>query len=117
MTDEPARPSHEPPRPAQAPSRPTGARSGTSQHKNLPAFVALFCGVASWVPLIIVITGPLTFLFAGLAVVVARRRGEGRNQLRLAWWGILLTVGSVLLQFALAALAGGIGWVGRLFGG
>ncbi len=94
---------------------PIGARSATSQNKNLPAFVALFCGVASWVPLIIVITGPLTFLFAGLAVVNARRRDD-RTQLSLAWWGIVLALGSVGLQGALAALAGGIGWFGRVLG-
>ena len=53
---------------------PIGARAGTRQAKNLPALVTLFCGIASWVPLIVVITGPLTFLFAGLAVLNARRR-------------------------------------------
>jgi hypothetical protein len=97
-----------------APS-PIGARAGTRQAKNLPALVTLFCGIASWVPLIVVITGPLTFLFAGLAVLNARRRAE-RRQLNLAAWGVALTFGAVAVQGGFTVLAGALGWIGRGLG-
>lgn len=68
------------------------------------AFLTLMCGITSWVPLIIVITAPLTPVFFVLAHVFARRRGmEGR--LHAAWTGLLLTCMSLGLQLALAGVA------------
>ena len=68
------------------------------------AFLTLMCGIASWVPIIVVITGPLTFGFFGLAMVSARRRGQ-RGRVHAAWTGLLLTCLSLAFQVGLAGIA------------
>ncbi|MFT6396274.1 MAG: hypothetical protein ACJAYU_001017 [Bradymonadia bacterium] len=71
---------------------------------NSFAFLTLMCGITSWVPLIIIITGPLTFGFFVLAHIFARREGVP-GRLHAAWTGLLLTMLSLGLQIALAGMA------------
>lgn len=81
----------------------------------MPALIALFCGIASWVPMIIVITGPLTFGFGLWGWVRARRR-DARKQALMASWGMALALMATALQLGIAALAGGIGLLGGWLG-
>jgi small neutral amino acid transporter SnatA (MarC family) len=71
---------------------------------NLFAFLTLMCGITSWVPIIVVITAPLTFGFFVLAHVFARRKGH-RGRLHAAWTGLALTLMALGLQVALAGVA------------
>ena len=88
----------------------------TPRHEpNVPALIALFCGIASWVPLIIVITGPLTFAFGAWGWARARKRAA-RKQAQMATWGMALAIMATALQLGIAAFAGGIGALGGLLG-
>lgn len=68
------------------------------------AFLTLMCGIASWVPIIVVITGPLTLAFFVLAMVSARRGGR-RGRVHAAWTGLILALLSLLFQVGLAGIA------------
>lgn len=74
------------------------------------AFLALMCGITSWVPLIIVITFPLTLVFFVAAHVFAWRRGLPRR-LNAAWTGLVLAALSLAVQGALTGIAGIPGWI------
>ena len=78
---------------------------------NAFSFLALMCGITSWVPLIVVITGPLTFAFFAIAHLIARREGEQRR-LNAAWTGVVLALLSLALQVGLAFVAAVPGWLG-----
>ncbi len=71
---------------------------------NVFSFLALMCGIASWVPLIVVITFPLTFAFFALAHLVARS-GKVPGRLNGAWTGAALALMALVLQASLTGLA------------
>lgn len=78
------------------------------ERRNVLALLALFCGIASWVPWIVVITAPLAWGFAIAAHVTALRRNQRRG-LQLAWLGALLAALGVLLHLAIVLLFVGLG--------
>ncbi|MFT4703882.1 MAG: hypothetical protein ACI81R_001577 [Bradymonadia bacterium] len=94
---------------------PGGASRRKKRPRNHAAMLALFCGISSWVPLIIVITGPLTFLFALIALVLSVRSGH-REQLNMAGAGVILALCALAIQGGFTLLAGGLGWAGAAIG-
>ena len=89
---------------------PTRPGSDKAQRNNF-ALVALLCGIASWVPWIVVFMAPFTYVFAILALVSARISGN-RYGLSAAWFGMLLATISLALQFGLVLIATLVGWIG-----
>ncbi len=85
----------------------TDDRFRPAERPNPFAFLALMCGVASWVPLIVMITGPLTFAFALLAVMT-----PGRGRFRPALYGVGLALAAFALQAGIALIAGVFGHIG-----
>ncbi len=84
------------------------------ERRNHFAFLSLFMGICAWVPLMILVCGPLSFLFAGLAWMTSQK-GRDRG-LGAAWAGMFLTVIAALLHTSFALLASLIGWTGALLG-
>lgn len=82
--------------------------------RNVFATMAVFCGIASWVPLVIVMAFPLTFVCALLALITARMKAQ-RNGLGAAAIGIALAIAALALQLSVAALGGIFGVIGDLF--
>lgn len=94
----------------------TGARRNRRERTgNSFAFLTLMCGIASWVPLIVVITGPLTIGFFIASHVVMRRRGEP-GRVHAAWTGLMLGFMAFLLQAVLAVVAAIPGLIGGAMG-
>lgn len=83
---------------------PNARRNRRQRTGNAFAFLALMCGIASWVPLIVVITGPLTLGFFVIAHLGAWRRGEP-HRIHAAWTGLVLALLSFALQGGLALVA------------
>lgn len=73
--------------------------------RNVFATMAVFAGIASWVPLVIVLAFPLTYLCALLALITAVRK-DRRRGLKAAWVGVILaTVALVIhVSFTVAGL-------------
>lgn len=71
------------------------------------------CGITSWVPLIVVVTGPLTLVFFLLAHVAAPAPGVPRR-LQAAWAGLVLALLALALQVGLAGLAAIPGLIGAM---
>jgi hypothetical protein len=82
---------------------------------NVFAFLSLVSGVCSWVPLVVLVTGPLTLVFGLLAFWTARRRGT-RQGTAAAVWGLVLAGIAVVLQGLVLASAGVVGVVGGWLG-
>ena len=107
--------------PVDTPGGNPGARSrGTpdrvaERRGNVFAFLALVSGVCSWVPLVVLVTAPLTLVFGLLALWNARRRGT-RQGTAAAAWGLVLAGIAVVLQGIVLASAGVIGVVGGWLG-
>ncbi|MCB9533089.1 MAG: hypothetical protein H6698_02025 [Myxococcales bacterium] len=85
------------------------------------AFATLVCGIGSWVPLIVVLTAPLTLAFFVLAQLTAAHHGVrgttgSRGRANVAWTGLVLGLGGVGLQAAVAGAAMLPGWLVSLFG-
>lgn len=72
--------------------------------RNVFATMAVFAGIASWVPLVIVLAFPLTLVCAVLALVTAVRKDQRRG-LKAAWVGVVLAVSALALHLAVT-LAG-----------
>jgi hypothetical protein len=79
-------------------------RASSRSTGNPFAFLTLMCGIASWVPLIVVITGPLTLLFFVLAHVSAPARTRSAR-LHAAWTGLVLAALAFAVQAAFTGLA------------
>lgn len=79
--------------------------------RNLFATMAVFAGIASWVPLVIVLAFPLTFLCAGLAIVTSIRR-DSRKGLKAAWIGVVLATTAMIVHLSIVAIGFMIGWAG-----
>jgi len=105
-----------------APSRPEAAGNRRRPHaparnhidgdqRNVMAFMALVCGICSWVPLVVLFAAPLTLIFALLAYaslfVQGRRRGIGG-----AHAGLVLATIAVILQTLVFASASVVGFIG-----
>lgn len=67
--------------------------------RNVFATMAVFAGIASWVPLVIVLAFPLTLLCAALALLTAIRK-DRRRGLKAAWVGVVLAVSALALHLA-----------------
>ena len=85
--------------------------NANDEPENLLAWVALCCGIASFVPLVILITFLPALGFGVVALVkgAARPGFPGRQP---ALFGIALAVVALAMQLAVAGLAGGIGLLG-----
>lgn len=81
--------------------------------RNVFATMAVFAGIASWVPLVIVLALPLTYLSALLAVITAVRR-DARRGLKAAWVGVVLGTIALIVHISIAALGGVVGLAGDL---
>lgn len=66
--------------------------------RNVFALITLFCGITSWVPWVIVITFPLTLMFALLAVLTSWR-SDSRRGMDAAFYGTLLAVTALAAHF------------------
>ena len=75
--------------------------------------MAVFSGIASWVPLVIVVAFPLTIVCALLALLTAPLRGHRRG-LSAAGIGVLLALAALVLHVSIAALVGVFGFIGDL---
>lgn len=81
--------------------------------RNVFATMAVFAGIASWVPLVIVMALPLTYISALLAVVTAVRK-DARHGLKAAWIGVVLGTTALVVHVSIAALGGVVGLIGDL---
>ena len=79
----------------------------TGRVQNRFAFFSLVCGICAWVPLVILVTGPLAVLFALMALITSR----GRGGLEPARAGLILTALATVIQGIIFASAGLLGWV------
>ena len=77
-------------------------------NRNVFATMALFAGIASWVPLVIVVAFPLTIVAALVAVVTATR-GSQRRGLNAAGVGVLLALSAAVVHLSVAGLGAFIG--------
>lgn len=82
--------------------------------RNLFATMAVFAGIASWVPLVIVLALPLTYICATLAVITAVR-SDARKGLKAAWVGVVLATVALLVHLAIVSVGFIFGWAGSLF--
>lgn len=83
----------------------TGPRRNIRERTGNPfAFLTLMCGIASWVPLIVVITGPLTIGFFVVTLITQWRKGEP-GRVHAAWTGLILGLMSFVLQAGLTVFA------------
>lgn len=87
--------------PAPSPPRPT---SGVADHmrkdrRNVFATMAVFAGISSWVPLVIVLAFPLTLVCALLALVTALHKDQRRG-LKAAGVGVFLAVTALAAHLA-----------------
>lgn len=78
----------------------------TGRVQNRFAFFSLVCGICAWVPLVILVTGPLAVLFAIMALITSR----GRGGLEPARAGLILTALATVIQGVIFASAGMLGW-------
>lgn len=81
--------------------------------RNVFAVMAVFSGIASWVPLVIVMAFPLTIVCWLLALLTAPK-AETRNGINAAWIGLFLALGALVLHMSIAALGGIVGFIGDL---
>lgn len=81
--------------------------------RNLFATMAVFAGIASWVPLVIVMALPLTYLCASLALATSIRR-DSRKGLKAAWVGVVLATTALIVHLAIAGIGFVVGWGGFL---
>lgn len=77
--------------------------------RNVFATMAVFAGIGSWVPLVIVLAFPLTFVCATLALVTALR-SDARKGLSAAWIGVLLATAALLVHLLIVAIGFFAGW-------
>ena len=84
------------------------------ERRNVFAFFSLFCGIASWVPLMVVLLAPLAYAFGAIAYVTAAKRDQ-RNGLNAAFFGMFLATVSLLLQGGLLFFGQVVSWVGEAF--
>lgn len=97
------------PRAAGGPPRP--ADHIRRDERNVFATMAVFGGISSWVPLVIVLALPLTYVAAVLALIVAIRR-DSRKGLSAALVGVALGTAALAVHLAVAAVGGAVGWIG-----
>lgn len=76
--------------------------------QNTAATISLCCGIASMVPLVILITF-VPAIVLGFAGLIRAARLPGQPGRGAALWGIALAVGSLVVQAAIAGFAGLIG--------
>lgn len=68
---------------------------------------ALICGIAAWVPLLILAAAPISLGAAALAYLTVS--GEDRTRrLAPARWGVVLTLIAIVLHGAIFMLAAGV---------
>ena len=77
--------------------------------RNVFATMAVFAGIGSWVPLVIVLAFPLTFVCATLALVTALR-SDSRKGLSAAWVGVVLATAALLTHILVVAIGFLAGW-------
>lgn len=82
--------------------------------RNVFAVMALFSGIASWVPLVIVMALPVTVVCWVLALVTAGRADSHRG-VSAAWIGLALAGAALVLHMLVASLGGLVWWIGDLF--
>lgn len=90
---------------AHRPRTPRVADHMARDQRNVFATMAVFGGIASWVPLVIVLAFPLTYLCALLAVITAVRK-DRRRGLKAAWVGVILATAALFvhISFTVAGL-------------
>ncbi len=100
---------------AKAPRASSGARQ--VHDGNLFAWLALVSGICSWVPLVVLVAGPLTIGFALAAFVTAAVRRRDRRRLKPALWGLVVGAVGAGLQALVFLSAASLGWIGAWFSG
>lgn len=83
--------------------------------RNVFATMAVFGGITSWVPLVIVLALPLTYISAILALIFALRK-DSRKGLSAALVGVTLGTAALGVHLAVAAVGGAVGWIGSALG-
>jgi hypothetical protein len=83
----------------------------SAEFTNRIAYVGLCCGLASFVPWIMLVTFPCAILFCILGLVRAQRL-PGRPGRQAAVFGIGMAFAGAGIQVAIASLASIIGWLG-----
>ncbi len=79
--------------------------------RNVFATMALFAGIVSWVPLVIVVAFPLTIVSALAALLTATRRSQRRG-LNAAGVGVLLAISAAAVHLSVAGLGALVGSCG-----
>lgn len=79
--------------------------------RNVFATMAVFAGISAWVPLVIVLAFPLTYLCAALALITALR-SDSRKGLKAAWVGVILATVALAVHLTIAAIGFLAGWMG-----
>ena len=102
------------PQSAVKPRAPRVRRSPPGDHirkdqRNVFATMAVFAGIGSWVPLVIVLAFPLTFVCATLALVTALR-SDARKGLSAAWVGVVLATAALFVHLLVVAIGFFAGW-------
>jgi hypothetical protein len=85
------------------------------EDRNIFAVMALFGGICSWVPLVIVVAFPLTLVAAVLSVFTVWRR-QSRRGFGAMMFGLILAITALATHLAVASLGGVVGWIGRALG-
>ena len=94
-----------------------GSGAGHVHDGNLFAWLALVAGICSWVPLVVLVAGPLTVGFALLAFVTGAVRRRDRRRLKPALWGLVVGAVGAGLQALAFLSAASLGWIGAWFSG
>ena len=84
--------------------------------RNVFATMAVFAGISSWVPLVIVVALPLTYAAALLALLTGVMRNRRRG-LKAAWVGVVLATAAAVVHVLFAGIGGLIGIVGTWLSG
>jgi len=95
--------------PALKPS-PTDSADAGGPAANLPAYIALCCGLASFVPWVILLTLPMAFVL-GLFGLLRSTRLPDKTGRTAAVMGMGIGLLAAVLQLALAGLAAAVGWI------
>ncbi len=84
---------------------PKPADNMRKDQRNVFATMAVFAGISSWVPLVIVVAFPLTLMCALLALATSKRAHQ-KNGLKAAGVGVALATAALLahILFAMTGL-------------
>lgn len=75
--------------------------------RSVLSMTALICGIAAWVPLLILAAAPISLGSAAIAYVTVRGPDRSRR-LAPARWGVVLTLIAIVLHGAIFLLAAGV---------